>query len=257
MASLGAAWPQWMEDMSLVARQNSEDDNGDGGATETGSSDAPEPTETQTTRRLNTASTLDPDAPQPTKTGTSTSKGSSNSTEPEEFDASNPAANAVMITPGPLVGKPLYKAGDTITWVWNYTNLLGTPSAVDLVLDCTTASRTWTLTANMSFQEPATFVWDSSVEQTDAANPLLTGEYTLVVQDSDRPSDTFDPGYLSPSPFVMAIYTPQPYTPLSEWNCAICSAARDGMQHTALSFAVAMSLITIASFTWFVSGLQL
>lgn len=259
MTTLTAAWPSWMEEMSLVARQSEEDDgdNGDGGATRT-SSEAAEPTGNQSTRRLNTASTLDPDAPRPTKTGSSNSKGKGNSTEHEEFDVTAPAANPVMITPDPLLGPPLYKAGDFVTWAWNYTNLLGTPTAIDLLLACTTVSATWTLTANMSFEEAATYVWDSKEQMTDASQPLLTEKYSLIIKDSDADvTATGEPGYLSASPFIINIYLPKDYTPLSDWNCATCNAARDGLEQKALGFAITMSLITIASFTWFVSGLHL
>jgi len=110
----------------------------------------------------------------------------------------------------------------------------------------------------MSFEEAATYTWDSKVQMTDASQPLLTEQYTLLVKDSDFDvTASAEPGYLSPSPFRMGIYLPKEYTPLSDWNCATCSAARDGLEQKALGFAITMSLITIASFTWFVAGLRL
>jgi hypothetical protein len=162
------------------------------------------------------------------------------------------------VTPDVYLGAPLYKAGDFVTWQWNYTELLGTPTAVDVLLSCRKVTATWTLTANMSFEEVGHYTWDTKVQMTDASQPLLTEEYTVIVKDSDADiTARAQPGYLQQSDLRIGVYIPKEYTPLSDWNCATCSAARDGLEQKALGFAVTMTLITIASFTWFVAGLQL
>jgi len=212
------------------------------------------------TGNLNTAATLDPDAPRTTSgaKGGSSGDGKNSTKTREEFDATAPPGGAVMVTPDPRLGAPLIKAGDTVTFTWNYTNVLADPTAVDVLLSCSRVSATWTLTANMSYQDPATYVWDSNVQATDPSQPLLTEEFTMIIKDSDASiSDSAQPGYLSRTDVKLEIYTPKDYTPLSEWNCATCSFAASDLDQKALMFATSMCLITIASFTWFVTGLNL
>lgn len=251
MGSLATAWPTWVNDAAyaLVGRADEDD-------TETTSKAASKPT-----GNLNTAVTLDPDAPQTTSgsKGKGSSSSNSNSTKTrEEFDPTNPAGGAVMVTPDPRFGNPLIKAGDIVSFTWNYTNVLADPTAVDVLLSRTSDTNLWTLAANMSYQDPATFTWDTSVQRSDASHPLLTDEFTMIIIDSDASiDDTGSPGYLSRTDVKLDIYIPRDYTPLSDWNCATCSAAMSDLDQKALVFATSMCLITVASFTWFVTGLSL
>jgi hypothetical protein len=116
---------------------------------------------------------------------------------------------------------------------------------------------TWTLTQNMTFETPASFTWDTGeFQQTNAANPLLSAEYTLVIIDSDSSvTATAEAGYLAPfTGFRFGMYIPKQATPLSEWHCATCSAALGAMERRAVGVAAAMSVLTVLSFTWFVVG---
>jgi len=162
-----------------------------------------------------------------------------------------------MVTPAASLGSQLYKIGDWVTWSWNYTNLQGPPTAVDVLVSCSVASETWTLTQNMTFATQAGYLWDTgSYQHTAVASPLLVQEYTLLIYDAESSiSATAEAGYLAPfDGFVFGMYTPRPYTALGDWQCATCSAAMSDTEKRALGFALTMSLITVLSFTWFVTG---
>lgn len=257
MSSLAAAWPTWMQEWHLIARQDDAEGDSEDAPVET---KAPT-TSTSTRRSLNTATERDPDAPQETgkAKGTGTSGGGRNSTKTqdrEEFDPTDPVGAVVMVTPDIRFVQPLYKAGEFVTWVWNYTNVLAEPTAVDVILSLPTQSATWTLAGNQTFQDPQTFTWDSGVQATDVAGQLLTGQYKLIIKDSDTDMDTPpEPGYLSKSDFSIGIYIPREAIDLKDWNCATCSAAPPQLSQKALGFASSMALATVATFTWFVAGL--
>jgi hypothetical protein len=162
-----------------------------------------------------------------------------------------------MITPAATQqATNLYKIGETITWGWNYTNLQGTPTAVDVLVSIQSTA-TFTLTQNMTFATPQVYKWDTKQYEADnIGNPLLTDEYTLVIYDADgSPTQTAEAGYLAPfSGFKFGLYQPQAATPLSEWTCATCSAALGSTERRAIGMAAAMSVVTVLSFTWFVVG---
>lgn len=173
------------------------------------------------------------------------------------FDPQLPAGGVVMMTPAITEGSQLYKIGDYITLGWNYTGLKATPTAVDVLVSNSNAVQTWTLTRNMTFATKGSFTWDTNqYSKTAVASPLLVDQYTLLIHDSDGAmTATPEAGYLAPfSGFIFGLYTPKPYTPLSEWQCSACSAAVSDMERRALGGALAMSIITVLSFTWFVGG---
>jgi hypothetical protein len=161
-----------------------------------------------------------------------------------------------MVTPAATLGTQLYKIGDHVTWGWNYTNLQGTPTAINVMVSCAKASQTWTLTSNMTFATAGSYVWDTKEQATAVQSPLLTEQYTLYIFDAESSvSATPEAGYLGAfSQFTFGMYAPQPYTPLNEWNCATCSAAMSETDRRVLGFALSMSVITFLSFTWFVTG---
>ncbi len=176
------------------------------------------------------------------------------------FGPTDPAGSVVMVTPAATAPTQLYKIGDTITWKWNYTNLLGKPTAIDVLASVKSVSRTYTLTQNMTFATQGSFTWDTNAYQSQDAIksiPLPVEQYTLIIFDAESSvSATVDPGYLGTfEGFSFGMYTPQPYTPLaSGWQCASCSAAVSDMDRRAIGFALTMCLVTVLSFTWFVTG---
>jgi hypothetical protein len=210
-----------------------------------------------------------------TSTETATDKSGKNSktktsTKSTSIDPRLPAGGTSMMIPT-AGATTYYKIGDYVTFAWNYTSLLVTPSAVNVLATCTMNSATYTLTSNMSVEATGKVVWDTGKYQANATTPLLTATYTLYVVDVDKDiGDTASPGHLgSQNGYLFGMYSPQPYTPLNgmlffphasltkhtdpntEFNCATCNSALSDIERQALKFAFGMVMITIASFTWF------
>lgn len=264
-SSTASAWPSWLPDVdALVVRQdNPPKDTASPTKTADPKSDAKPsatdkpapsttngPDEPQTTN-LNTGGMTKSGDPKATKSGNSTS-----SPTHETFNPQDPAGGVSMLTPAPVLGTQLYRIGQTITWGWNYTSLQATPTAIDVLVSCSTASKTWTLTQNMTYETKGSYTWDThAYAETAVQNQLLTAEYTLLIYDAESSvKATAEAGYLSTfDGFKFGLYKPQDYQPLNEWNCATCSGAA-GLDSKALGFAVSMSVITMLSFTWFVAG---
>lgn len=121
-----------------------------------------------------------------------------------------------MITPA-STSTTYYKIGQTITFVWNYTSLSVSPTAVDVVASCSLNSVTYTVTQNMSMEATGTAIWDTGAYQANATIPLLTATYTLFVVDSDKSlTDTASAGHLgSTVGYSFGMYIPQSPTPLN------------------------------------------
>jgi hypothetical protein len=169
-----------------------------------------------------------------------------------------------MLSPVTTLTSALYKIGDYVTFSWNYTDLEITPTAVDVVISASTSSlgaSTWTLTSNMSFATDAAFTWDTESYQSKAqANqkPLIVEMYTLYIYDAESSvTATAGPGSLTANAaLTFGLYTGQAYTPLaSGWVCGTCSAALSDNERRAIGFAITMAGISVATFTWFVTGL--
>ncbi|AEO69605.1 a1712a35-3b15-4d51-9b6c-1a5176de3cc6 [Thermothielavioides terrestris] len=259
------SWPTWLPELdSLVVRRD-----------DSSSQDSPSPTPTPAptasgdnnngdstssgfpliTTNLNTGGIT------PTGSGTAHATGnrtSSHAPKKTQFNPQDPAGSVVMVTPAATDGLQLYKIGDYVTWGWNYTNLLADPTAIDLYVKCSSVAQPWTVTQNMSFQEPGSFTWDTKAFQSShVADPLLTEMYTLVIADADGGiSATAEPGYLAPySGFTFGLYEPQEYHDTGDgYQCASCSRAVSGLDRRAVGVAVVMSALTVLSFTWFVAG---
>lgn len=294
LAPLTTAWPNWLPDIdALVVRQDDgttstlhpqkEDELGlitDSSVaekpTETATpTDGSEPTTTTaddaTTTNTDDATTTTTDDAKTTKgpqttnlnTGGKSQTGSTNTksttSKHKTFDAIDGAGSVAMVTPAVTDASQLYKieAPTPITWVWNYTSVQADPTAVDVLVSCSTASATWTLTQNMTYEPQATFTWDTwEYQRSHVDNKLVTAEYTLIIYDADTAyTDNAEAGYLAPfSGFRFGLYAAQPYHNLSDWECVTCSAASGDLDRQALGFAVSMSLVTVLSFTWYVVG---
>ncbi|RYP03863.1 hypothetical protein DL764_004842 [Monosporascus ibericus] len=280
LSPLASAWSNLLPDVgALVMRQDDATTTAER-TTETTRDNDSEPTTTRDEDRTTTrdGDRTTTDSPRPTGDETTTTgrgptttnlntggrttgtRSGSDSSEPTRttFNPIDGAGSVVMVTPGITDAFPLYKIENPtpITWVWNYTQLQGTPTAIDVKVSCSVASATWTLTQNMTFQSPATFTWDTENFQTAGQDPLLTEEYTLLVHDSDgSPTDQAEPGYLAPfDGFRFGLYHKGENVSLTEWECVTCSAANGDLDRKALGFAVSMSAITVLTFTWYVAG---
>ncbi|KAH6627631.1 hypothetical protein F5144DRAFT_279928 [Chaetomium tenue] len=264
------AWPRWLPELdSLVVRQDDGSSQSEAPAASQTASSSP-PKQNDDNEDSKTTSSRDPSEPIQTnlntggitQTGTVRQTGNATRTrapKKTEFDPQDPVGGVVMVTPGVFDGTQLYKIGDYVTWGWNYTNLQGTPTAIDVYVKCSKVPQPWTLTQNMSFTDPGTYTWDTEkFQKSNVANPLLTEQYTLVIADADGGiSATPEPGYLAPfSLFYFGLYEKQDYHDNNDgYQCASCSGAGSGMDNRAVGAAVVMSAVTVLSFTWFVAGL--
>ena len=181
-----------------------------------------------------------------------------------------------MITPAPISGSQFYKIGDWVTFAWNYTSLSATPSGIDIIASCASAQQTYTIALNQSISGPTGMVlWDTGAYQQSASAPLLTNQYTLIIYDAQGSiSETPKAGYLGVSDtYVFGMYEGQKYTPWSGksalvitlatthllttspgYSCAVCSSAMSSTERQTWFFLFGMAGITIASFTWFATG---
>lgn len=164
-----------------------------------------------------------------------------------------------MLTPNIMSGSQFFKIGDFVTFAWNYTSLLATPTAINVMATCTANQQLYTIAMNQTVGNATGAVtWDTgSYQSTALSDPLLTDVYTLIIYDAASSiSATAQAGYLAVyDQYQFGMYTPQPYTPLNEYKCATCSGALSDMERRALGMVFGMACITVLSFTWFVGGL--
>jgi hypothetical protein len=163
------------------------------------------------------------------------------------------------MTPAISSGAQYYKIGSNVTFGWNYTSLLGTPSAVNIMATCTANQQLYTIATNQTVgNNTGVVTWDTgSYQATAVSDPLLTQTYTLIIYDAASSiSATAQPGYLAAyNQYTFGMYVPQPYTDLAGWQCATCSGALGETERRALGLMVGMAVLTVLSFTWFVNGL--
>lgn len=154
-----------------------------------------------------------------TTKGATAGKGSTKTTiatTPTSIDQRLPAGGIQMLTPSALAAPSYYKIGDQITFGWNYTSLVVTPTAIDIIVSCSANSAIYTLSNNATVLPTGQAVWDTK-RDANGENPLLTESYTLVIHDAAK-DVTAAPsaGYLgSYSQFTFGMYVRQDYTPLN------------------------------------------
>lgn len=184
-----------------------------------------------------------------------------------------------MLTPDSTTTS-YYKIGQNITFVWNYTSVTVSPTAVDVVASCSLNSVTYTVTKNMSMEATGTAIWDTGEYEKTATIPLLTASYTLYVYDADKSlSDTASAGYLgSDTGYSFGMYFTQSATSLSGtftfpvalfiwlrkstnnslgYFCVTCNGALSDTNRQGLKFVVGMAMLTVLSFTWFAGSFGL
>ena len=161
-----------------------------------------------------------------------------------------------MITPAPTDGLQFFKVGDYVTFMWNYTSLSVTPTAIDVLASCALNQATYTIASNMSVDVTGAITWDTGDMQATATNPFPVASYTLVIHDADHDVTAIpSAGYLAAyAQYVFGMYTPQPYVPLNEFKCATCSGALSTHEKQAVGVIVGTAIITVISFTIFANG---
>lgn len=269
-SSVTAAWPDSNLDSSDALRIR-QDDKESTSKEEQASITKPPPSKTSSQEPKETGKDENKDENKDEDKDNKDNKDNEKSTGKTSRTSSRPATRTkfpndvvpggvTMVTPDALLTPtPLYRIKDEITFQWNYTSIKAKPTAVDVILSCSAAQDTWVLTANMTFQTNASYIWDSKVQATDVNQPLPIELYTLIIKDSDADITAApEPGYLAPySGLTFGLYQPAKETPWDQWQCTGCSAAPSLFDRPALGLAITMSLISLFSFTWFVTGLGL
>lgn len=186
-------------------------------------SDEPTKTEAPETSADSTA-TDEEETEKPTGTKTNEKTGTATGTEsdddkkttekpkPTSVDPRKPVGGIEMLTPGRFDPVTYIKIGENATFGWNYTNLIISPTAIDVVAYCSRNDHTYTISGNMSMEETGKVVWDTAAHETQNPN-LLTEIYTLIIHDSDvDPTEAPKPGHLGTNirP-TFGVYRAQPY----------------------------------------------
>ncbi|ESZ93023.1 hypothetical protein SBOR_6594 [Sclerotinia borealis F-4128] len=270
-------WPRWLPEMDSLIAARADDSSSSSSAADTASATATTaPKSTETASATGSDSNNSQSA---TKTSSGTNKattsgakttsgssesGSSNSTSSHKssgltsYNATYAVGGISMLTPS-AASTAYFKIGDYVTFAWNFTSLQATPTAVNIMATCKANAQLYTIATNQTVSNSTQAVtWDTGAYQATAVgNPLLTETYTLIIYDAASSiSATAAPGYLSVfNTYSFGMYAPQPYTPLSDWVCATCSGALSDMERSALKLMFGMGIVTVLSFTWFVTGL--
>ncbi|KFY71473.1 hypothetical protein V499_08307 [Pseudogymnoascus sp. VKM F-103] len=252
LSTFTAAWPWpsfFPEVDSLVVRANEDQSN------------------TQSTSQTSSKPTETPSSGQHKSSSVSESKGSSTASKTTKpavhttYDPRLPVGGITVVSPTATAGMPIFKIGDKATFGFNFTDLLATPTALNIMATCTLNQAMYTIAMNQTINGTAPTqqaVWDSNGYETSSA-PLVVATYTLIIYDSEgSESDVPVAGYLSPfKSFTFGMYNGQNYADDSgPVPCISCSGAFGSLERNALGFMFGMSIITVMTFTWFVNGLN-
>lgn len=180
-------------------------------------------------------------------------KASSTKTSATTFDPALPAGGVSMITPN-IQTVSYYKIGYPVTFVWNYTSLSVTPTAIDVLATCTVNQHYYTLAVNQTVNgSTGAVTWDTS-QQTDPA--LLTAKYTLVIYDAAKAvSAAASAGYFGTyNSFTFNMYAPGENDTTDGLTCLTCSGAMTAIERQSLAVVGMMATFAVLGATWFTGG---
>ncbi|KAF7300546.1 hypothetical protein HMN09_00939500 [Mycena chlorophos] len=166
-----------------------------------------------------------------------------------------PPGGATMTQP-PQTATSYFKIaeGALITFGWNLTSVVATPTSLTLSAVCANGN-TYAVGPDSQGRVPGTatqVVWDVySYQQAHPETQLAQDEYTLHMFDERGPTATAQAGLMSPNTqLTFALYTPQAYTALtSGWTCTGCSGA---LAARPAAFGVLFTLLVM-----FISGVRI
>lgn len=275
LVSFSAAWP-WRPHGMILDPNDSLDKRADAAAPAptTASGPAATPTNPNSGPITSASDASQKDQPTPTNKDTNTNGGHTTTTATGTgtnnhgahgnstamttssifIDPRLPPGGVSMIDPPPGY-TTYYKVGNWVTFAWNYTSLVVTPTAVNVAAVCTSNAATWTLASNMSVQATGgSVLWDTRLNASGTV-PLLTATYTLIIWDASKSiSDIPSAGLMAAASSYFTMYVPQKPIALADYQCATCSGALSDIDRNALKFMGAMIAVTILSFTWFAGG---
>lgn len=133
-------------------------------------------------------------------------------------------AGTLTITQPQQTATSFYKiaSNEPITFGWNFTNVIASPTHLTVSAVCDNGNTYPVGPTDGIIPGTATqVVWDlQSYQDNNPSKPLAQATYTLNIFDERGPGAALKAGFMSPnSGLKFALYTPQPYTPLSSGEC--------------------------------------
>jgi hypothetical protein len=134
-------------------------------------------------------------------------------------------AGLLTITQPPQTTIAFFKIAPSqpITFAWNFSYILSTPSALTVSAICENGNTYPVGPTDGKIAGTATsVVWDAyNWQQSNPNSPLAQATYTLQINDERGPGSARAPGLLQPNNALkFALYTPQGYTPISSGQLA-------------------------------------
>lgn len=131
------------------------------------------------------------------------------------------AAGGLTITQPQQTATSFFKiaSGEMITFAWNFTSLLATPTSLTVSAVCDNGNTYPVGPTDGIIPGTATqVVWDlGKYQQDNPNNPLAQASYTLNIWDDRGPGASIKPGFMQEnSALRFAMYTPQAYTPIAD-----------------------------------------
>jgi hypothetical protein len=130
------------------------------------------------------------------------------------LDPRLPNGGVSMISPNVRTGSQYYKIGDWVTFAWNFTSVILTPTAVNVVASASSGNAEFTIAANLTYQDNMTVLWDTAQYTTRQGPQLVMATYTLIIENANEAKATGGPlaGELTSSEnFLFGMYAPQAY----------------------------------------------
>ncbi|OSD07764.1 hypothetical protein PYCCODRAFT_1441656 [Trametes coccinea BRFM310] len=165
-------------------------------------------------------------------------------------------AGGLTITQPPQTATSYYKIApsNTITFAWNFTDVLSTPTHLTVSAVCGNGN-TYPVgpTDGVIAGDATSVTWDLWAYQTAHSNlPLAEETYVLHIWDDRGPGAAREPGLLSEnSALKFALYSPQAYTPLESWTCTTCNGAvSDYVAHPAfISLTITFVIMLLSGYS--------
>lgn len=166
-----------------------------------------------------------------------------------------PTGGVNIVSPAVTDGFQLYPIGTQVTWIYNYTSVVMSPTAVNIEAFCSRTQQTYTIAQNYSVAKTSV-IWDTEAYQ-QTGRPLIAQEtYTLVIYDSStRKTDVAPAGKLGTfQGLQFAMYTPRGNIPLDQYKCPTCNDASSLLESHSLRVLLATSFMMTLGFAWFIHG---
>ncbi|KAI0341495.1 hypothetical protein BDW22DRAFT_1332387 [Trametopsis cervina] len=195
--------------------------------------------------------------PSPTQQSSQQSSQQSQSSSTLSIPQTAPAG-LLTITQPPQTATSYYKiaSGETITFGWNTSYILVTPTSLTVSAICQNGNTYPVGPSDGKIPGTATSVeWDLwSYQQAHPETPLAQLPYTLHIWGDNGPGAQRSPGVLQENnQLQFALYSPAAYTPLESWTCPGCNV--NGSLSDYIAHPAFLSLV-VTIVVMFLSGYQ-